>query len=278
MQLRSLRFALSAFITAILLGSCAGASSTIPNGATSDFRPLTGSGCGSKCCPSLPGGTGILTDGDFSQGIDLGSKWNHVFKGDVFAPNWIVSKSNINFYGSTAWNIDGLCSVDLDGTPGPGGIAHDFFATQVGAQYSVTFLFSGNGACRTTAKKMQVEAAKQSEDFTWNTSGGKDAQNGYWSEEVFQFSAINSMTRVRFNSKDHPPSNCGPVVAGVSVNPTSSTSILRKLSMYYSLTNAAEVISTETPIHAKSRNVSSLEPSLRRTRNAPFGSLRSLRA
>jgi hypothetical protein len=71
---------------------------------------------------------------------------------------------------------------------------------------------------------MQVKAAKQSEEFTWNTSGGKDAQNGYWSEEVFQFDAMNTTTRLRFNSKDHPPTNCGPVVAGVSVNQTSPAS------------------------------------------------------
>jgi hypothetical protein len=114
MQLRSLRFVLAACTATILLGGCAGTSSTLPKDA---LQPATGSGCGSQCCPVLPGGTGILVDGDFSQGVDLGSKWNHVFKGDVLAPEWIVSKGNINFYGSTAWNVDGFCSVDLDGTP-----------------------------------------------------------------------------------------------------------------------------------------------------------------
>lgn len=224
MRSRSLRFVLAVCSAAILLGSCASTSSTMPPGTTPDaIHRATGSGCGSQCCPGLPGGSGILQDGDFSQGTDLGDKWDHVFKGDVFAPDWIVSKRNINFYGSTAWNVDGLCSVDLDGTPGPGGIAHDLFETKQGQQYSVTFFFSGNGACGPTVKKMHVKAAKQSEDLTWDTSGGRTAQNGFWSEEAFQFTASNATTKLRFNSQDRPRSDCGPVVAGISVNSISPT-------------------------------------------------------
>jgi hypothetical protein len=48
----------------------------IPQGsAMSHVRMATSSGCGSNCCPALPGGTGILPDGDFSQANNWGRGW-----------------------------------------------------------------------------------------------------------------------------------------------------------------------------------------------------------
>lgn len=70
---------------------------------------------GSSDCPALSGGTGILTDGDFSQTADPESNNPTYYKGHVFAPNWVVYKRNIDFNGSTYWDMAGLCSVDLDG-------------------------------------------------------------------------------------------------------------------------------------------------------------------
>lgn len=211
-------FALLVGASASFVSGCASGAVQAPQAVSSfSSKRASGSGCGSMCCPSLLGGTGLLTDGDFSQAIDLGTKWNHVFKGTVFAPYWVVSRGNVNFYGSDAWDVDGLCSVDLDGTPGPGGIASDAFATTVGQAYSVTFVLSGNGVCAPTIKKMEVGAAGQSEKFRWNTSGGRNAQHGYWSDETFKFIATNDTARLRFNSRDYPPSRCGAVVAGVAV-------------------------------------------------------------
>jgi hypothetical protein len=154
------RCVLIVYTAVVMLAGCGGSQAPMnstnasPPGAQGRMKMTSSSGCGSVCCPALPGGTGILSDGDFAQATDLGSRWNHVFKGTEFSPHWKVSKRNINFYGSTAWNVDGLCSVDLDGTPGPGGITHSQFQTEKREGYTVAFLFSGNGACESTMKSL----------------------------------------------------------------------------------------------------------------------------
>jgi hypothetical protein len=93
-------------------------------------------------CRGDGGGPGILPDGDFSQAPNPGSE-NGVRKGTVFAPWWVVTgPRTIDFYaGSTShWDQpDGLCSVDLDGSPGPGGIEHEPFRTKPHTAYILTF-------------------------------------------------------------------------------------------------------------------------------------------
>jgi hypothetical protein len=173
-------------------------------------------------CPVYSGGTGILSDGDFSQVVDPGTNLPTYAKGTVFAPDWVVTKHTIDLYGSSAWRAGtGYCSVDVDGTPGPGGIRHAPFATIQGAQYTVTFLFSGNGACGPTVKTMVIKSGGQSATFTWDLTSEGDAQNGNWAQESWTFTAQKPTATVLFASKDHPKGNCGPVVAAVSVTPVS---------------------------------------------------------
>jgi len=69
-----------------------------PAGAAASQRRLDGADC-----PAYPGGTGILPDGDFSQGPEPpASDGDSVyFKGQVFAPSSKVSKDSIDFVGPT---------------------------------------------------------------------------------------------------------------------------------------------------------------------------------
>ena len=78
-------------------------------------------------CPALPSGTGILRDGDFSRADYPGSNVPTYSAGQHFAPKWVVTGKTIDFAGSYFKTPNGLCSVDLDGTPGPGGILHGGF-------------------------------------------------------------------------------------------------------------------------------------------------------
>lgn len=75
-------------------------------------------------CPAAPGGTGLLTDGDFS-----GAQWPGVLKtysaGQEFAPDWLVMEATIDLNGTYFQTPNGLCSVDLDGTPGYGAVRHE---------------------------------------------------------------------------------------------------------------------------------------------------------
>lgn len=213
---------------AVFLVGCAGASFSPPQLGAGPLRSLARSQSHSVApqqssnCPANPGGSGILADGDFSQAsIPPGGQGLALRKGTIFAPGWIVTGPktiDFNGPGNPNWQPpNGLCNVDLDGTPGPGGIKHSSFATKRGAKYTVAFLFSGNGACPPTVKTMNVLAGRsQFTQFLWDTSNGNDAQNGKFAQETWGFTAFHTSTTLSFESKD-PVGNCGPIVAAISV-------------------------------------------------------------
>jgi len=179
---------------------------------------------GEPRCPAWPGGTGLLTDGDFSRGIDPGT-FNYYYVGNSFAQNWHVSKLSIALVdGQTYWKApNGVCSVDLDGNAWAGAI-RTTVATTPSTGYTITFEFSGNGDCggSHTVRTLKLQAAGQSETLTWDTAGGYDSHNGDWLSESFSFTATASKTSIDFISLDpkikplYEP-HCGPVVAAVSV-------------------------------------------------------------
>ena len=164
-------------------------------------------------CPKLQGGTGLLSDGDFSAATQPAS-YTLFNKGQSFAPSWRVAKASIKLISSTYWNVDGLCSVDLDsGTAGA--VTHKGFATTVNAKYTVTFFLSGNGDGAPTVKTLKLSAAGASKAFTWDTSNGNDARHGKFAKNTWTFTAVKTMTGLKFASQD-PPGTYGPVIAGIS--------------------------------------------------------------
>ncbi len=166
-------------------------------------------------CPALPGGTGILPDGDFSQALNPGDHNITPNKGVVFAPGWKVSKGNIDFNGTTYWDMDGLCSVDLDGDLTVGGIKSSAFKARKGT-YTLTFVMSGNGHCGTPLKTMKIAIDKQFTTFTWNTSSGYDVQDGDYATETWQFQA-KPLSVLAFTSEDPKGTGCGVVIAGIAI-------------------------------------------------------------
>ena len=177
--------------------------------------------CGADELPARPGGTGILADGDFSQApIPSGSGDAQYYRGQEFAPAWLVGRRSITFVGPQFWNIDGLCSVDLDGISA-GSIEAGGFLTTRGATYTVTFLLSGNGGYGAgnppVLKTMKVQAAKQFAIFTWDTSNDNDVEHGIYAPQTWSFKAAGPTTMLKFVSKGHRTSSRGAVVAAISV-------------------------------------------------------------
>jgi hypothetical protein len=217
MRLRTLALAFVVAGGMVGLGSAAPLRVSPAQRQAQGTRPMT-----EGDCPPSPSGSGILADGDFSQAIEPqnGGAFG-LRKGTVFAPDWIVrGLRTVDFYGfSIEWTApNGVCSVDLDGSPGPGGIRHALFPTRRGATYTVSFLFSGNGGGAPTVKQMTLRVDEsQSTTFSWNTSGSNDAQNGNWTLETWQFKARRPMTGLLFESTDPLGGNNGPIVAAISV-------------------------------------------------------------
>jgi hypothetical protein len=166
-------------------------------------------------CPKLSGGTGLLSDGDFSQATQP-SSYMGFNKGQSFAPSWRrVTKGAIKLVSSTYWNVNGLCSIDLDGGTA-GTITHNGVTTTVNSKYTVTFYLSGNGDGGPAIKTLKLSAASVSKTFTWDTSNGNDPRHGKYAKKSWTFTAVKTGTSVKFASLD-PPGTYGPVIAGISV-------------------------------------------------------------
>jgi hypothetical protein len=218
------RHALSICAAIAVLTGCSGSqtqTAAMPQAATNHVLTATSSGCGSQCCPALLAGSGILPDGDFSQAPEPNPSNGGTYeKGQIFAPSWIVTNNSINFYGPTYWDVDGLCSVDLDGQGSgnlAGGIRSSGFKTKKGASYGVSFFLSANGFCAPTVKTMDIKIDGQFKQYTWDTSGGNDAQNGDYLPESWAFIANGPVSKLSFVSEDPKKSGCGAVVAGIAI-------------------------------------------------------------
>lgn len=206
------------FLPAIaLLAGCVGPSLTsTSNGVLPSVVRAAAPSSGTHC-PRYRKGSGILADGDFHASADPGGGYFTFNKGQKLAPDWKVTRLDINLIGTTFWNVDRLCSVDLDGESAVGGIAHRPFPTQKGARYELTFLMSGNDYCGPTIKKMDVSIGNQNVVFKWNDARGHSAENGKFAARLLKFTAVSSTSTLKFTSLDTAGSGCGPVVAAIAV-------------------------------------------------------------
>jgi uncharacterized protein DUF642 len=172
-------------------------------------------------CPAWPGGSGILKDGDFSLAVNPGNIREAIPATTKFAPRWVaLGPQTIDFYGNENpdWSApNGVCNVDLDGTPGPGGIQTTFAAAPA-TSYTLTFEMSANATCGSTVKEVLLKASGgQSTTLTWNTANGNDAEHGVWDQESWRFVATKRHMKISFESED-PEGNCGALIAAVAVN------------------------------------------------------------
>lgn len=210
-----LRFA-RLFPALVLLAGCVGSPAISPPSA--GLSPAAGlSQLSGPRCPRYRKGTGILSDGDLHQSADPGGGYLTFSKGQYLAPSWKVTVLNINVIGTTFWNFDHLCSVDLDGESAVGGIEHHAFATQKGAAYTLSFLMSGNSYCGAAVKIMRVSAGDKDVIFRWNVSNGNSAENGKFAPRHLNFTATSANTTLKFTSLDAAGSGCGPVIGALSV-------------------------------------------------------------
>lgn len=205
--------------TLLALAGCAGSSvgsqrsGLVPPAIAT--APLSGSRC-----PHYAKGSGLLLDGDFHQSKDPGGSYFTFHKGQSLAPDWRVTKLNINLAGTQFWDFDHLCSVDLDGESAVGAIVHRGFATKKGAVYTLSFLMSGNSYCGATVKKMKIVAGNKTIVYKWDTTGGHSVQYGVVAKRQFQFTAASTTTSLNFNSLDAAGSGCGPVIGALAVTKT----------------------------------------------------------
>ena len=152
-------------------------------------------------------------------GFDLGpqpSNFTTLARGSTAIPGWMVTLGTIDIIGPNWHDADGgKNSIDLDGTPGPGGIAQSF-ATTKGAKYTVSFALAANPDCGPTMKRLMVTAGPANLRYAFDSSHASDAHMG-WQTKSFSFKASGSRTTLAFTSLDPKGSLCGPAIDAVRV-------------------------------------------------------------
>ncbi len=156
----------------------------------------------------------LIVNGNFESGPNPGS-FTTLRGGDRTIPGWTVTGVSVDYIGTYWRGADGGRSVDLDGTPGPGGIMQ-IIATRPGATYVLAFMLSGNGDCAPDIKRMQVSAGSGSRSFSVDVNTISVSKKR-WLRRSFSFRAAGTQTRIWLRSLD-PSTNCGPVVDDVSVS------------------------------------------------------------
>src|SRR5262245_53447570 len=151
----------------------------------------------------------LLVNGSFEEGPEVDA-FTPLDKDSDAIKGWKVTRAQIDFIGNYWKSADGNRSLDLNGSPGVGGIAQTF-ATRKGQKYKVTFALAGNPAGGPEEKKMMVEAAGQKKEFTFNTSG-KTLEDMGWKTHSWEFTADDDKTTLEFYSTTTEGDSFGPAL------------------------------------------------------------------
>lgn len=157
----------------------------------------------------------LLTNGSFEQWRTTVPTFVTLPGGSTAMAGWTVTGTTVDLVGGGWQQADGALSLDLDGSPGPGGVQQTF-PTTPGAWYSVEFFMAGNPQCGASVKSMRVDAAGESRTFTFDVTGHTFESMG-WELRTWRFQAIATSTTIAFTSLTVSGTPCGPALDGVVV-------------------------------------------------------------
>lgn len=157
----------------------------------------------------------LLVNGSFESWPGRVPPYVTLNGGSTALPGWTVTGTSVDLVGSAWQQGDATYSVDLDGSPGPGGLTQTF-ATTPGQWYSVSFLLAGNPQCGTAVKSIRIDAAGQSQVFSFSTAGHDFSSMG-WDPRSWCFLANGRSTTLAITSLTDGSTNCGPALDAVAV-------------------------------------------------------------
>jgi len=144
-------------------------------------------------------------------------------RGSHEIPGWQITLGTVDIIGANWQAASGKQSLDLDGTPGPGGIAQSF-STVPGLKYTLTFSLAGNPECAPSIKKLLVKVASVRKRYSFDASHTSDSAMG-WRKISLEFTAKDKRTTLAFISLD-AASNCGPALDAIAVEESSSATVV----------------------------------------------------
>jgi choice-of-anchor C domain-containing protein len=152
----------------------------------------------------------LLTNGSFEDGPATGA-FVTLGAGSTAIPGWEVTRATVDYIGSYFPSAHGNRHLDLDGSPGFGGIKQ-VIPTVAGRRYRVTFDMAGNPDGSPATKTMIVEAAGQSRTFS-HAAGLKWARRHTW-----EFTARGACTTLEFYSANKEGTWAGALLDNITLS------------------------------------------------------------
>lgn len=160
----------------------------------------------------------LLSNGGFEQGPVNVGPFLPLNPGALDIDHWIVTRGQIDLIESAWVSAEGSRSLDLDGSPGSGGVAQTF-ATEPNRDYTVSFFLAGNGGSGPVIKSIWVTAAGATGGAQFDTTG-TSYTDMKWRQVIWGFRAVANSTTIEFYSGD-PVGFGGPGLDNVVVRPAS---------------------------------------------------------
>lgn len=160
--------------------------------------------------PSLAGPSreNLIVNGSFEEGIQPG-EYKILKPGEKSVTGWIITRDTVDYIGSYFPSSHGQRSLDLDGTPGFGGIRQEF-RTEPGKKYRLTFDLAGNPEGAPDYKRLGVKVNDHMAIFTHDASTN-------WTKQGLEFTAQGETTELEFFSMNREGDYYGPLLDNVVV-------------------------------------------------------------
>lgn len=155
----------------------------------------------------------LVKNGSFEQGSVV-DEFDYISleAGSNAINHWTVTRDQIDYYQDEWIAADGDRSIDLNGSPGVGGMSQ-MLETEVGQDYLVTFDLAGHNSG--LLQTLGVSAAGQAATFEFQAN--QDPSNLGWVERSWQFTAVAPETTVEFYSLQNLYAYGGPAIDDVSI-------------------------------------------------------------
>jgi choice-of-anchor C domain-containing protein len=145
----------------------------------------------------------LLVNGSFEEGPETRNDGHtnvDLDKGSTVITGWETTRGGAGIIDSTYWKpADGKRSLALSKRPGQtecGGISQTF-KTKKGQKYCVTFQLAGDPLAGPPEKKLQINAAGKSAEFTFDQTGKTRVDMG-WVTKSWEFTAEGDQTTLEF--------------------------------------------------------------------------------
>ena len=162
--------------------------------------------------------TNLLTNGSFEAG-PVFAGYLPLTPGSGQLPGWTVVLGEIDLVDATLPVVvpDGQRVIDLNGSPGNGGVEQSF-ATDPGRAYIVRFAFAANTGRQGTrvVRGVDVTAAGQTATF-WFDTGTMTNTTMVWETVRWSFTATSSTTTLHIASRSVQPLFLGPMIDDIAV-------------------------------------------------------------